>query len=172
VPRYRTLYIGCEPLHKSLLERFNRSVQEALGNVINLKELFPILVAVYGFLFVDRSAAAAQWLNWLEFAFDTYIDLHDDEPIAELGQKIEAQALGFWNGKTWHKQRWQASWQISGRNCGKSPKVAITGSVKDSFPFAGAPTDAVGSMQSSTIDSYPKAVLYRLLPAIKLQTRE
>jgi hypothetical protein len=39
---------------------------------------------------VDRGAAAAQWLNWIQFAFDSYIDLHEGEPISELGQKVEA----------------------------------------------------------------------------------
>lgn len=68
----------------------NRSIQEALGNAINLKELAPIAVAIYGFLFVDRNVAAAQWLNWLQFALDTYIDLHEGEPVAELGHKLEA----------------------------------------------------------------------------------
>src|SRR5205085_1006181 len=67
-----------------------RTVQEATGNVINLKELMPLAVAAYGFLFVNRGAAAAQWVNWLQFAFDSYIDLHEDEPVAELGEKLEA----------------------------------------------------------------------------------
>ncbi len=52
--------------------------------------MLPILLGIYGFVFVDKTAAAAQWPNWLQFAFDTYIDLHEDQPILELGQKIEA----------------------------------------------------------------------------------
>lgn len=72
------------------LTRLNRSVQQATGNIINLKELLPIGLAVYGLLFVNKAAAAAQWLNWLQFAFDSYIDLHEDQPITELGDKLEA----------------------------------------------------------------------------------
>ena len=53
-------------------------------------ELLPIALGLYGFLFVDKSAAAAQWLNWMQFAFDNYIDLHEGEPITELGQKLDA----------------------------------------------------------------------------------
>ncbi|HJT88694.1 MAG TPA: hypothetical protein VJ732_12580 [Bryobacteraceae bacterium] len=67
----------------------NRSVQKATGNAINLKELFPLAAGLYGFFLVDKTAAAAQWLNWLQFAFDTYIDLHEEHPITELGQKVD-----------------------------------------------------------------------------------
>jgi hypothetical protein len=31
-----------------------------------------------------------KWLYWIRFAFDSYIELHEGEPVAELGQKVEA----------------------------------------------------------------------------------
>jgi hypothetical protein len=68
----------------------NRKVQTALGNTINLKELLPLMLGAYGLFFVDRTAAAAQWLNWIQVAFDTYIDLHEDEPVTVLRQKMDA----------------------------------------------------------------------------------
>jgi hypothetical protein len=92
--------VGCDDVMPCISEtdrsvnrifgEMNRKVQEATKNLINLKELLPLAMAGYGFLFVDRAAAAAQWLNWLQFAFDTYLDLHEDEPVEELGQRVEA----------------------------------------------------------------------------------
>jgi hypothetical protein len=73
----------------------NQTVQQATSNAINLKELLPLALAVYGFLFVDRGVAAAQWLNWLQFAFDIYIDLHEEEPLTELAQKVSAASAKF-----------------------------------------------------------------------------
>ena len=58
--------------------------------MINLKELFPLALGLYGLVFVNRSAAAAQWINWIQVAFDTYIDLHEDEPVAEVAEAIES----------------------------------------------------------------------------------
>jgi hypothetical protein len=49
--------------HRALshaLGDLNRSVQRAMGNTINLKELLPLAAALYAFLFVDRAAASAQ----------------------------------------------------------------------------------------------------------------
>jgi hypothetical protein len=61
-----------------------------MGNDLNLKELLPMALGAYGLLFVDKGAAAAQWLNWIQFAIDTYIDLHEGEPTAEVAQTMEA----------------------------------------------------------------------------------
>ncbi|HSU33411.1 MAG TPA: hypothetical protein VLJ11_19440 [Bryobacteraceae bacterium] len=72
------------------LGTLNRAVQEAMGNALNLKELLPLALGFYGLLFVNKSAAAAQWLNWIQFAIDTYMDLHEAEPTAELAQTMEA----------------------------------------------------------------------------------
>jgi hypothetical protein len=71
------------------LSALNRGVQAATDDAINLKELFPLALGLYGLLFVNRAAAAAQWLNWIQVAFDTYMDLHEDEPIAEVAEAIE-----------------------------------------------------------------------------------
>ena len=68
----------------------NRAVQAGLGNAINLKELLPLAVGVYALFFVDKAVAAAQWLNWIQFAIDSYVDLHENEPVEELGQTMEA----------------------------------------------------------------------------------
>lgn len=67
----------------------NRTVQGVMGNMINLKELLPLALGAYGLFMVDRSAAAAQWLNWIQVAFGTYVDLHEDEPISEVRQKLD-----------------------------------------------------------------------------------
>ena len=73
-----------------VLSTANRTVQAALGNLINLKELFPLAIGLYGLLFVDKAIAAAQWLNWIQFAIDTYMDLHEQQPLAEHAQTVEA----------------------------------------------------------------------------------
>lgn len=73
-----------------VLGEVNRKVQQAMGNAVNLKELLPFALGAYGLFFVERSVAALQWLNWIQVAFDTYFDLHEDEPVAELGLKLEA----------------------------------------------------------------------------------
>ena len=75
---------------KRLLSEVNRTVHHATGGVINLKELFPLALGLHGLVFVNRSAAAAQWINWIQVAFDTYIDLHEDEPVAEVAEAIES----------------------------------------------------------------------------------
>jgi len=74
---------------ETTLGALNRAVQQATGNAINLKELLPLAFGAYALLFVDKAAAASQWLNWIQFAFGSYMDLHEEEPIAELGQKVE-----------------------------------------------------------------------------------
>jgi hypothetical protein len=73
-----------------ILGQMNRTVQQALGNAINLKELLPLALGAYGLLFVDRAVAMSQWLNWLQFAFDIYIDLHEAQPVVEVGRKVDA----------------------------------------------------------------------------------
>jgi hypothetical protein len=67
----------------------NRSVQQAFANKINLKEILPLAAGVYG-IFSDKTAPATQWLNWLQFAFNTYISLHEEEPRAEWERKFDA----------------------------------------------------------------------------------
>lgn len=90
--------IACDETCTSETERsvnrviggLNRVVHEATGRTINLKELLPLAIGAYGLLFVNRTAAAAQWVSWLQFAFDTYIDLHEDKPVLEVGQKVDS----------------------------------------------------------------------------------
>lgn len=74
---------------ETTLGALNRAVQQATGNAISMKELLPLGLCAYAVLFVDKAAAAAQWITWIQFAFDSYIDLHEKEPIVELGQKVE-----------------------------------------------------------------------------------
>jgi hypothetical protein len=68
----------------------NRGVQDAMGNFINLKEILPVAVGLYGLLFEDRAATTAQWLNWIQFAIDIYMDLHEQQPLAEVSQMMQA----------------------------------------------------------------------------------
>jgi uncharacterized coiled-coil protein SlyX len=69
-------------------ENLNKRVQALTGHAINLKELFPLGIIVYAVLFVDKAVNAAQWLSWLQFAFSSYFELHQDEPIAKLSAAI------------------------------------------------------------------------------------
>jgi len=75
---------------KGFFGTLDRTVQSAVGNAISLKELLPLALGFYGLAFVDKAAAAAQWLNWIQFAIGTYMDLHQQQPIGELGQTMEA----------------------------------------------------------------------------------
>lgn len=75
---------------KGFLGTLNRTVQDAMGNTMNLKELLPLSLLVYAFLFVDKALAASQWLNWVQFAVDSYMDFHEDEPIQEVAQTMDA----------------------------------------------------------------------------------
>jgi len=70
-------------------EKVNRTIQKLTGNAINLKELFPFSVVLYAVLFVDRAINASQWLNWLQFAFSSYFDLHQEDPVAKIGASVE-----------------------------------------------------------------------------------
>ena len=73
-----------------LAEKVNQKVQNATGSTINLKELFPFSLVIYAVLFVDKAVNAAQWLNWLQFAFSSYMELHQDKPVAKVSASIEA----------------------------------------------------------------------------------
>lgn len=73
-----------------LLGSVSHTVQRATMSTINLKELFPFGLVAYALLFVDRAIASAQWLNWLQFAFSAYVELHQDEPVAAVGHSVEA----------------------------------------------------------------------------------
>lgn len=75
---------------RGFLGTLNRAVQDAMGNAINLKELLPLSLILYAFLFVDKAIASAQWLNWVQFAIESYVDLHDDEPVQEVAQTMDA----------------------------------------------------------------------------------
>lgn len=74
---------------ETALGALNRAVQRATGNAINMKELLPLALGAYALFFVDKAVAASQWITWIQFAFDSYIDLHEKEPIVELSQKVE-----------------------------------------------------------------------------------
>ena len=78
-----------------LAGELNRAVHAALGGAINLKELLPLLMGVYGLFFVNKSQAAAQWINWVQVALDTYIDLHEDDPVVELKQSVDLMGSQF-----------------------------------------------------------------------------
>lgn len=70
--------------------KVNRILQAGTGQAVNLKEIFPFGIILYAVLFVDQAIAASQWLSWLQFAFSSYLDLHDGEPIAQVGDSVEA----------------------------------------------------------------------------------
>jgi hypothetical protein len=70
--------------------KVNRITQETTGHAVNLKEVFPLGVLVYAVLFVDKAIAASQWLSWVQFAISTYLEMHEDEPIAGIGDSVEA----------------------------------------------------------------------------------
>lgn len=70
-------------------DKLNQTVQRLTGNAINLKELFPFGILLYGVLFVDRATGASQWLSWVQFALSTYFDLHQEAPVDKVGASIE-----------------------------------------------------------------------------------
>jgi Heavy metal associated domain 2 len=70
--------------------RVNRIVEAATGNAVNLKEIFPFGIILYAVLFLDKAIAASQWLNLVQFALGTYLELHEDEPVAEVGDSVKA----------------------------------------------------------------------------------
>lgn len=71
----------------------NRIVQAGTGNVVSLKELLPLGIAASALIFVSRAAAAAQWLSWLQFAWSSYFELHQDDPVHAVGREVEALRL-------------------------------------------------------------------------------
>jgi hypothetical protein len=79
--------------HRALDETFdsvNRSLRHATRNVATLKEAFPFAVAAYAVAFVDKAVAASQWLNWIQFAFSSYLDLHQNAPAHKMSRQVEA----------------------------------------------------------------------------------
>lgn len=70
--------------------KVNRFVEAATGHAVNLKEVFPFGILIYSLLFVDKAIAASQWLSWVQFAVSSYLELHEGEPIARVGDSVEA----------------------------------------------------------------------------------
>ena len=70
--------------------KVNRILEAGTGHAVNLKEIFPFGIILYALLFVDKAIAASQWLGWLQFAFSSYLELHGAEPIAQVGDSVEA----------------------------------------------------------------------------------
>jgi hypothetical protein len=72
------------------VDKVNRGVQRATAGAINLKELLPFSILFYAVFFVDKALAAAQWLSWIQFAFSSYVELHQEEPVAKINASVEA----------------------------------------------------------------------------------
>lgn len=83
-----------ESMTDKSIERFadnvNRKFQTLTGGAVNLKEVFPFSIILYAVLFVDKAVNASQWLSWVQFAFSSYMELHQDEPVAKVGAGVEA----------------------------------------------------------------------------------
>src|SRR5437763_896313 len=73
-----------------LASNVNRGVQSLTANTVNLKELFPFSLFLYAVFFVDKAVNAAQWLNWLQFAFSSYMELHQSQPVTNVGRSVDA----------------------------------------------------------------------------------
>ena len=73
-----------------LASNVNRGVQSLTANTVNLKELFPFSLVLYAVFFVDKAVNAAQWLNWLQFAFSSYMELHQSQPVTNVGRSVDA----------------------------------------------------------------------------------
>jgi hypothetical protein len=73
-----------------LFGKANRIVEAATGQSVNLKEVFPFGILVYSLFFVDRAIAASQWWSWVQFALSTYLELHEGEPIAQVGDSVKS----------------------------------------------------------------------------------
>lgn len=74
---------------EAIFGRANRVVQDSTRNAISLKEILPFGILAWSVIFVDPAAAAAQWLSWMSFAWNTYFDLHQDEPVHAVGQQVK-----------------------------------------------------------------------------------
>ena len=70
--------------------KVNRIVEAGTGHAVNLKEIFPFAIILYAVVFVDKAIAASQWLSWLQFAFSSYLEMHDGEPIVKIGDSVES----------------------------------------------------------------------------------
>jgi hypothetical protein len=73
-----------------VLGRANRTIQKSTANLVSMKEMLPAGIALSALLFVDRAAAAAQWLSWIQFAWSSYFDLHQTEPVQEVSREVRA----------------------------------------------------------------------------------
>lgn len=74
----------------NFVSRVNSGLGMLTGETVNLKELFPFSILLYSVFFVDKAIAASQWLSWVQFAFSTYLELHQEEPIAKVSKSVDA----------------------------------------------------------------------------------
>ena len=58
------------------------------------RRLFPydprVMAGIDGDNLWRRPIAASQWMSWLQFALSTYLEVHQGEPIAEVGYSVKA----------------------------------------------------------------------------------
>lgn len=62
------------------LKELSDTVKHATDETIDLKEIFPFVVAIAALFFVDKTLGAPLWVSLLIFSFSSYMDLHEKEP--------------------------------------------------------------------------------------------
>lgn len=72
------------------LKFLSQGVKRVTGDVIDLREIFPLAIGAYAFFFVDRAVGAPLWLSMLFFSFDSYMDLHEDESNEPVVDSVES----------------------------------------------------------------------------------
>ena len=75
---------------RNAAHQVNEVLRASTSGSADLRELFPIAVALYAFFKVDRTRGAPLWLSMLFFSFSAYQELHDDEPWRETRDEIRA----------------------------------------------------------------------------------
>jgi hypothetical protein len=73
-----------------VLEFISGGIKSVTRETISLRELFPLAIGTYAFFFIDRATGAPLWLSMLFFSFDSYMDLHEDEPEKASEDSIES----------------------------------------------------------------------------------
>jgi hypothetical protein len=68
----------------------SESIKSVTRDAISLRELFPLAIGTYAFFFIDRTMGAPLWLSMMFFSFDSYMDLHEDEPEKASENSIES----------------------------------------------------------------------------------
>lgn len=63
------------------------TIREATGNALDLKVLLPLVAGGLGLTMLGESRRTPIWLTLLMFAFGSFISLHGEESVEEIGSE-------------------------------------------------------------------------------------